>query len=53
MFVKEEESHPVRRYVINESGKRWLASEKPYRDGEGNWFDTMFDVIDAEKSRAD
>jgi hypothetical protein len=40
MLISDRSDGGTHRYEINESGKRFLAGEKPYRDSEGRWYDT-------------
>ena len=44
-FVSEEQSGGrTRMYSINDSGKRFLDGLEPYRDGDGFYHATMFDL---------
>lgn len=36
-------------YTINDSGKRFLQGEKPYRDSDGNYHETMLTMPDVRQ----
>jgi hypothetical protein len=52
VVVSQEISSKVLYYTINESGKRLLDGELPYRDSQGRYFPTIYHLLAANKHDA-
>lgn len=52
VFMKDvSDTGGIERYVINESGKRFLLGKKPYFNGNGEEYATIFDLLAAESEK--
>ena len=55
VFISEEDEGEgkLKRYTINSSGKLWLQGKKPYRDGDGNEYDTFEELWQCQQKKRD